>query len=166
MHDGRKIQQWRQRLKIKQSDLAALLCVPTPILQAIENRKPVADSEFLQEAALKALKEFEHQPIYDLAVSARRFMHNTSGLIAGLQTMTDHDTTTDFYRAKIEQARARVRIVDGLKFVKGPLAHESLYKVKFERGRHLDIYGRLHKLAEHVGQYYDRHPVITEVVPI
>jgi len=166
MHDGRKIQQWRQRLRIKQSDLAHLLCIPTQVLQAIENRKPVADSEFLQDAALKALREFEHTPIYDLAINARRLMHNTTGFIAGLQTVTDADTTIDFYRAKVEQAKARVRIVDGLKFVKGPLANESLFKVKFERGRHLDIYGRHFKLAEHVSQHYNRHPVITEVVAL
>nr|DAF93633.1 MAG TPA: repressor protein CI [Myoviridae sp. ctshb19] len=165
-HEGRKMQQWRRRLKIKQSDLARLMCIDTDVLQALENRKRVPEAKYLYGLAFTVLNEFGSRPIHDLAVEAARLMHNTKGFIAGLQTMTDADTTTDFYRAKIEQARARVRIIDGLKFVRGPLEGETLFKVKFERGRHLELYSRAHKIRGHVQTYYDRHPVITEVCPV
>jgi transcriptional regulator with XRE-family HTH domain len=151
---GRKIQVWRKRLNIKQADLAAYVCITKQQLQLIENQQRVPDRDEIIGFLNTALLYFEKTSMQDIVVDAARRNTCTHGFIAGLQTLTDTDTTTDFYRAKKEQAMAHMRIADSLRFYKGPLPEEKLCTVYFDSGRNLDIWGRPFSIMRHVAKFY------------
>lgn len=151
---GRKIQVWRKRLAIGQADLAAYVCITKQQLQLLENQQYVPHKNELLEFLSKALAYFDHTPMNDIVVDAAKRNTSTHGFIAGLQTLTDTDTTTDFYQAKKEQALAHMRIADGLRFVKGPLPGEKLCTVYFDRGRNLELWGRPLSIMRHVATFY------------
>lgn len=151
---GRKIQIWRKRLVIGQADLAAYVCITKQQLQLIENQQYVPDRDEIIGFLNTALHYFEKTPMQDIVVDAARRNTSTHGFIAGLQTLTDTDTTTDFYQAKKEQALAHMRIADGLRFIKGPLPEEKLCTVYFDKGRNLELWGRPLSILRHVAMYY------------
>lgn len=161
---GRKIQIWRQRLSIKQADLAEYLCIPQTDLHRIENKQYVPDTEEILGLANVALQYFDRTSIADIVADAVRRNVSTHGCIACLQTLTAVDTTADFYRAKVRQALAHMRIADSLRFVKNALVGEKLYTLFFDTGRNLQLWGNRFTIARHYEKYYNARKVMRIVL--
>lgn len=159
--NGRKIQIWRQRLNIKQTDLAAYACITQRQLQQIENKQYVPESDDLCEIINAALTYFGKATVHDVTIDATRRNVSTHGYIAGLQALTATDTTQDFYRAKVEQAMAHMRIADSLRFRKGALPGEKLFTVQFTKGRPMDIWGTAFRIKTHVETFYADRQIVS-----
>ena len=157
--NGRMLQRWRIRLNIKQKDLALFLMIDNRELQAVENHRYHPDARDIRARAEDALAHFDKTDIATLAYLAQTQYENAKGFEAVAQAMTGIDLTQDYYLRQFNKARAQVRIVDQLKFVKGPLPTEALYLLKFEKGRHLRIFGKLTKLGMHVFNFYRQDDV-------
>lgn len=157
---GRKIQIWRQRLNIKQGDLADYVCISKTDLQRIENQQFVADTEEILGFLNKTMHYFDKTPMADIVVDAVKRNVSTHGFVAGLQTLTDTDTTTDFYVAKIRQAKAHMRIADSLRFRKNALAGEKLFTLLFDKGRDMELWGNPFTIAAHYDKYYGDRKVV------
>jgi transcriptional regulator with XRE-family HTH domain len=157
---GRKIQIWRQRLNIKQADLADYVCIPQTSLQRIENKQYVPDTEEILGFLNVAMAYFDKTPIADIVVDAVKRNVSTHGFVAGLQTLTDTDTTTEFYAAKIRQAKSHMRIADSLRFRKNALAGEKLYTLLFDKGRDMELWGNAFTIAAHYEKYYGDRKVV------
>lgn len=157
---GRKIQIWRQRLNIKQADLADYVGIPQTDLQRIENKQHVEHTDEILTLLCAAMTYFDKTPMADIVVDAVKRNDSTHGFVAGLQTLTDTDTTTDFYVAKIRQAKAHMRIADSLRFRKNALAGEKRYTLLFDKGRNMDLWGSLFTIADHYSKYYGDRKVV------
>lgn len=152
--DPRKIHLWRKRLNIRLTDLAVYIGVDPRTLQAVENRKFHFEAHDICIDAEAALTYFDDTPLFKLSAWGQRDYKSTMGAIAAIQTLTACDTSIAYYQQQIDKARARVRIIDAMKFVKGPLENENLYVAKFEKGRSILIYGNLMRIHQHVQDYY------------
>lgn len=163
--NGRKLQKWRRRLNIKQSDLAAYICCELPQLQRLENMQYLPRTSQLRELVVKALSYFEQGTIFDLRADAFKRHNSVEGCTAMVQVMTTASTTDDFWQAKKNQALANMRIVDSLRFVKGALPNEKLFVVEFQTGNSLRVYGNLLRIVTHVHTFYGPVRPIAGVEP-
>jgi transcriptional regulator with XRE-family HTH domain len=166
---GRKIQIWRQRLNIKQTDLADYVGIPQTDLQRIENKQHVEHTDEILTLLCAAMTYFDRTSMADIVVDAVKRNVSTHGFVAGLQTLTDTDTTTEFYVTKIRQAKSHMRIADTLRFRKNALAGEKRYTLLFDKGRDMELWGNAFTIAAHYEKYYGDRKVVriisTEVAP-